>query len=150
MSFIILCTGGSWQLVNGDEVYVRNNVKNYGLNLPPNIDHEILLQMVRSKADVLNSHICLSFKHLELGYVIELGDEIDVFQFRHVMSESKKTLHLYLMVVGEEAEEQAVVNNQFNPTKTNRDRRESQCDGNRSRGRGNEVPMGYEKKSFGY
>ena len=38
MSFIILCTGGSWQLVNGDEVYVRNNVKNYGLNLPPNIE----------------------------------------------------------------------------------------------------------------
>nr|KAJ0194738.1 hypothetical protein LSAT_V11C700348770 [Lactuca sativa] len=48
MSFIILCMGGSWQLVNGDEVYVRNNVKIYGLNLPPNIDHEMLLQMVRN------------------------------------------------------------------------------------------------------
>ncbi|CAI9261760.1 unnamed protein product [Lactuca saligna] len=49
------------------------------------------------------------------------------------------------MVVGEEAEEQVVVNNQFNPTKTNRGRRESQCDGNRSKARGNEVPVRYER-----
>nr|KAJ0224085.1 hypothetical protein LSAT_V11C200063660 [Lactuca sativa] len=56
------------------------------------------------------------------------------------------TVHLYLTVVGEEVEEQVVVNNQFNPTKSNRGQIESQCDGNHSRGRGNEVPMGYEKK----
>ncbi|CAI9288028.1 unnamed protein product [Lactuca saligna] len=70
---------------------------------------------------------------------MELGDETDVFQLRHVMSESKKTVHLYLTVVGEEDEEQAVVNNQFNPTKSNRGRRESQYDGNLSRGRGNDT-----------
>nr|KAJ0221706.1 hypothetical protein LSAT_V11C200079620 [Lactuca sativa] len=70
---------------------------------------------------------------------MELGDETDVFQLRHVMSESKKTVHLYLTVVGEKDEKQAVVNNQFNPTKTNRGRRESQCDGNRSRGRINDT-----------
>ncbi|CAI9295193.1 unnamed protein product [Lactuca saligna] len=89
-------------LVNGVEVYVRNNVKNYGLNLPPNIDHEMLLQIVRIKAGVLNSHICLSIKHPELGYVMELGDETDLFQLRHVMSESKKKVHLCLTVVSEE------------------------------------------------
>nr|KAJ0189471.1 hypothetical protein LSAT_V11C800433700 [Lactuca sativa] len=64
-----------------------------------------------SKACVLNSYICLSFKHPELGYVMELGDETDVLQLTHVMSESKKMVHLYLTVVGEEAKEQAVVNN---------------------------------------
>ncbi|XP_042758088.1 uncharacterized protein LOC122197947 [Lactuca sativa] len=78
-----------------------------------------------------------------------LGDETDVFQLRHVMSESKKTVHLYLTVVGEEAEGQVVVNNQFNPTKTNRGRRESQCDGNRSRGKGNEVPVMTKKPKVG-
>ena len=87
----------------------------------------MLLQMGRSKAWVLNSHICLSFKHPELRYVMELGDEIDVFQLRHVVSESKKTMHLYLTVVGEEAEEQGMVNNEFNRAKTNLGRRESQC-----------------------
>ncbi|XP_052619679.1 uncharacterized protein LOC128126023 [Lactuca sativa] len=36
-------------LVNGDEVYVRNNVKNFDLNLPLNYDHHMLLQMVRNQ-----------------------------------------------------------------------------------------------------
>nr|KAJ0213624.1 hypothetical protein LSAT_V11C400194430 [Lactuca sativa] len=100
--------------------------------------------MVRNKVGVFNSHMSLSFKHHECGYAMELAGEYDVDHLKHVMSETKLKVHLYLSVVGEEVEEQSVVKSQFIGAKSSRGRGDRQFGGKR---RGNDIGVGYEKKT---
>ena len=83
---------------NGINTYVRPKFNNLGLLLSPNFDRRILFDLVKSKANVFNSNISLSFQHPVHGYVLNIVDEADVHQLRNVMSETKEIVHLYLEV----------------------------------------------------
>nr|KAJ0224515.1 hypothetical protein LSAT_V11C100049030 [Lactuca sativa] len=96
MSFVILCTGGFWQISNVINTYVRRKLNNLGLLLPPNFDCRILFNLVKSKANVFNSNISLSFQHPVHGYVMNILDEADVHQLKNVISETKEIVHLYI------------------------------------------------------
>ncbi|CAI9274108.1 unnamed protein product [Lactuca saligna] len=89
---------GFWQVSNGINTYVRPKLNNLGLLLPPNFDYRILFDLVKSKANVFNSNISLSFQHPVHGYVMNILDEADVHQLRYVISEMKEIVHLYLEV----------------------------------------------------
>ena len=47
--FVIVCTGGCWKLVNGKNIYVRENILNVGLRLPYEFDFQMLIKIVRKK-----------------------------------------------------------------------------------------------------
>ena len=73
--FVILVTGGVWQRDGDNSNYVREYVKNYGLNLPPNFNLSMLLQIVRNKTGFSNNQIFLSFKHQSGGtlYILAMN-----------------------------------------------------------------------------
>lgn len=109
-NYVILCTGGSWECVNRENVYVREGFKNSGLLIPPNVDHLLLIQMVKNKTGLLNSQISVSFQHPEFGYVVDIEDDSDVMKLKQVMyEETKQPVHLYVSVIGVFPEEQVVV-----------------------------------------
>ena len=89
---------GFWQLSNGIDTYVRPKLNNLGLLFPPNIERWILFDGVKSKANVFNSNISLSFQHPVYGYVMNILDEADVHLLRNVISETKEIVHLNIEV----------------------------------------------------
>ncbi|CAI9294165.1 unnamed protein product [Lactuca saligna] len=86
------------KISNGINTYVRPKLNTMGLLLLPNFDCRILFDLVKSKAKVFNSNISLSFQHPVHGYVMNILDEVDVYQLRNVISETKEIVHLYLEV----------------------------------------------------
>ena len=79
---------------------------------------------------------------------MELADESDVDHLKHVMYETNQKVHLYLSVGDEEVEEQPpVVKSQFIGVKSIRGIGDRKSGGNQSRGRGNDIGVGYEKKA---
>ena len=112
--FVILVTGGVWQPDGDNSIYVREYVKNHGINLPPNFDLSMLLQIVRNKTGLFNNIVFLSFKYPEYGYVMDIGDESDICQLKTVIQETKKTVHLYLVDGGVVSQEQFLQINEPN------------------------------------
>jgi len=52
--FVIVCVGGAWQSENGELVYVRPFLKNYGVDFPADITYSELFELVKEKTSYEN------------------------------------------------------------------------------------------------
>ena len=108
--FVILSTGGSWKEIDNENKYVREKIKNYGIHLPVDFNHDLLFETVKERAKLADHReISLSFQHPEYGYVIEVENDLDVSTLKTVICSTNKVVHIYL-VVDDVPEEQVVVN----------------------------------------
>ncbi|KAL4575704.1 hypothetical protein LXL04_011788 [Taraxacum kok-saghyz] len=107
---VILSTGGSWKEIDNENKYVREKIKNYGIHLPVDFNHDLLFETVKERAKLADHReISLSFQHPEYGYVIEVENDLDVSTQKTVICSTNKVVHIYL-VVDDVPEEQLVVN----------------------------------------